>query len=149
MARKNKTPEDLGIDLADGKPQQLYRWFLACLLFARPIQQDIAANAYKLLIQRGFTSPKKFGPVGREPLRRILDHAKYSRYDYVTTDELHEVMAQVIDRYGSVNGMVKGAASAEELRERLLEFKGFGDRAVEIFLREVPAEFNGKKPSGN
>ena len=48
MIRRNKTPEDLGIDLADGKPQQLYRWFLACLLFARPIQQDIAANAYKL-----------------------------------------------------------------------------------------------------
>lgn len=145
MARKNKTPEDLGIDLSEGKPQQLYRWFLACLLFARPIQQDIAANAYKLLIQRGFTSPKKFGPVGREPLRRILDHAKYSRYDYVTTDELHEAMARVIEQYGPVNHMVKSAGSSEELRRRLLEFKGFGETAADIFLREVPAKFNGHK----
>ncbi|QSB22968.1 hypothetical protein [Curtobacterium sp. 24E2] len=35
---------DLGIDLSDGKPQQLYRWFLASMLFGRPIRQEQAAT---------------------------------------------------------------------------------------------------------
>ncbi|MGY2898006.1 hypothetical protein ACVKXF_000618 [Curtobacterium sp. PvP017] len=57
---------DLGIDLSDGKPQQLYRWFLASMLFGRPIRQEQAAATYRVLIDHGFTSPGKFAGAGRE-----------------------------------------------------------------------------------
>ncbi len=146
MTRKNTTPEDLGIDLADGKPQQLYRWFLACLLFARPIQQEIAADAYQSLIRKGhLTSPGRFEDIQREPLRKLLDDAHYARYDYVTADQLHESMRRVVEEYGSVSHMVKDAESMDDLRKRLLGFKGLGDLTADIFLNELPKEFNGRK----
>ncbi len=146
MARKNTTPEDLGIDLADGKPQQLYRWFLACLLFARPIQQEIAADAYRALIGKGrLTSPGRFKDIQREPLRKLLDDARYARYDYVTADQLHESMRRVVDEYRSVSRMVKDAESIDDLRKRLLGFKGIGDLTADIFLHELPRKFNGRK----
>jgi 3-methyladenine DNA glycosylase/8-oxoguanine DNA glycosylase len=138
-------PADLGIDLSDGKPQQLYRWFLACLLFARPIQQAIAAGAYRALIDRGLTSPEKFAHIGREPLRKLLNNARYARYDYVTADTLHETMAQVVKEYGSVSKLVKTAESAAELEKRLTAFKGIGEKTAGIFLQEVPGEFNGRR----
>jgi hypothetical protein len=31
---------ELGIDLASGRPAELFKWFLAYLLFGKPIQQD-------------------------------------------------------------------------------------------------------------
>jgi 3-methyladenine DNA glycosylase/8-oxoguanine DNA glycosylase len=137
-------PADLGIDLSDGKPQQLYRWFLACLLFARPIQQEIAADAYRALIDHGLTSPEKFADVDREPLRMLLNEAKYARYDYVTADTLHETMARVIEDYGTVSKLVKTAESSAELKERLTGYKGIGEKTAGIFLQEVPKEFNGR-----
>lgn len=144
MADKKRIgPKDLNIDLSDGKPQELYRWFLACLLFGRPIQQEIAAEAYRHLIEAGFTAPEKFADIQREPLRKLLDEANYARYDYVTADELHEVMARVTDEYGSVARMIKGAGSAEEARKRLMDFKGIGTKTADIYLEELPAEFNG------
>lgn len=144
MADKKRVgPRDLNIDLSDGKPQELYRWFLACLLFGRPIQQEIAADAYRHLIEKGLTAPAKFAEIHREPLRKLLDEANYSRYDYATADELHDVMARVVDEYGSVAGMVKGAGSADEARKRLMDFKGVGAKTAGIYLEEVPAKFNG------
>lgn len=146
MADKKRIgPKDLEIDLSEGKPQQLYRWFLACLLFSNPIQQEIAADAYRHLIAKGFTAPEKFSDIKREPLRKLLDEAKYARYDYATADELHEVMARVVDEYGSVDKMVKGADSPEELKKRLTEFKGIGAKTAAIYLEELPGKFNGNR----
>jgi endonuclease III len=141
--KKRIGPKDLNIDLSDGKPQELYRWFLACLLFGRPIQQEIAAEAYRYLIEAGLTAPEKFAEIKREPLRKLLDEANYARYDYATADELHDVMARVVDEYGSVARMVKDADSTDEVRRRLMDFKGVGAKTAGIYLEELPAKFNG------
>lgn len=129
---------DLGIDLEGGKPQQLYRWFLASLLFGRPIRQEQAAETYRVLIDHGFTSPGKFADVGREELRRILDEGGYARFDYQMTDALHGAMHTIDADEESVSHIVRSASSRRELRETLEALKGVGPKVVEIFLRDIP-----------
>ena len=44
--KKNIRSSGLGIHLKSREERELFRWFLACLLFGRPIQQEIARNAF-------------------------------------------------------------------------------------------------------
>lgn len=140
------TPADLGIDLAGGDPSQLYRWFLASLLFGKRIQQDLAASTWHVLMDNGLTSPESFASVSRERLMELLTEGGYVHYRWKEDDELHTVMAGVIQRYGSLEQMVKGAGSAEELKQRLEEFKGIGPVTAGIFMEWIPQQYNGTYP---
>lgn len=134
---------DLGLDLDRATPQQLYRWFLVCLLFGRPIQQELAIGAWHSLLDAGFTSPKKFDGASRERLRKVLDDGGYGRFDYLMSDELHAVMSAVVDRYDSVNRLVRTASSRHDLESRLQEFDGVGPTTARIFLRDLPERLIG------
>lgn len=136
----NLQPKDLDIDLdpADPTPQSLYRWLLASLLFGRPVQQQVSAATYRVLIEHGFTSPATFAKAGREELRRILDEGHYARIDYVMADELHEVMRGIDRDHGSVNHLVRASADAGALRGALTAYKGVGERTADIFVRQLP-----------
>jgi hypothetical protein len=135
----NLSPEDLGIDLSAGKPQQLYRWFLASILFGKPIQQKVSADTYRVLVEHGFTSPKKFADVAREPLRKLLDDGGYGRFDYQMADYLHATMAAVESSHGSVHRMVTTARSRDDLARTVQQFKGIGDTTARIFTDPIPA----------
>ncbi|PPF87859.1 DNA methylase [Subtercola sp. Z020] len=134
----NMNADDLGLDPASGRADQLYGWFLASLLFGRPVQQSVAADTWRVLMKHGLTSPGRFEEFDREGLRALLDEGHYARIDYVMTDELHDVMATVKREHGSVSELVKNASSKKELTDELLALKGIGPKTVEIFLREVP-----------
>ncbi|WP_445996012.1 hypothetical protein ACUWEX_08990 [Okibacterium fritillariae] len=145
----NLTPADLDIDPSTGSPVQLYRWLLASLLFGRRIQQEIAAQTYRTLIDHGFTSPARFSTVGREQLRRILDEGGYARFDYIMTDELRDVMPGLADEYGSVHHLVASSADRDELIERLTAFTGIGPVTARIFADAMPSQLYGTaQPSG-
>ena len=141
--RKDLTPGDLDIDPASGSPEQLYRWFLASVLFGRPIQQSVAAETYRTLLGAGLTSPSKFAGLKREPLRRLLDRGGYVRLDYQMADTLHSVMSAVVDEYDSVHHLVVSSADAAELTERLTGFKGIGPVTAQIFTAQIPAALYG------
>lgn len=81
-------PETLGVDLSSRKGKELFRWFLACLLFGRPIQQEIAERAYFRLVSAGLSSPDRVLDAGWDELVRLLDEAHYVRYDFFTQFEL-------------------------------------------------------------
>ncbi|HAM25521.1 MAG TPA: DNA methylase, partial [Microbacteriaceae bacterium] len=132
------TAADLGIDVTHADADALFRWFLASLLFGRPIRQQVAADTWRVLISHGLTSPDRFADYDREGLRALLDEGHYARIDYVMTDELHNAMATVRREYGSVSAMVKTSGSRKELTERLEALVGVGPKTAEIFLREVP-----------
>lgn len=53
MAQKNIYAKELGIDLASGRETEYFKWFLACLLFGKPIQQEVAKRAYQELVKEG------------------------------------------------------------------------------------------------
>jgi endonuclease III len=140
---KDLTPADLDIDPASGSGQQLYRWFVASVLFGRPIKQSVAAETYRTLIASGLTSPAIFGDLTREALRRLLDRGGYVRLDYQMADTLHAVMRSITNDYGSVRHLITTSADAAELTERLTSLRGIGPVTARIFTAQVPESLYG------
>lgn len=128
---------DLGIELHTRRESALFRWFLACLLFGKPIQQTVAARAYHQLVNEGLTTPEKLVAAGWGRLVEALGRGHYVRFDESTATKLLEICQQLIERYGSVRGLLKECATPAELERRLQEFKGIGPMTARIFVRDV------------
>lgn len=126
--------KELGIDLASGKEEEFFKWFLACLLFGKPIQQKVAERAYFEFLKEGIFSPEAILEAGWDKLVTILDRGHYVRYDFSTATKLLEISKELKTRYGSLTGLLKSAKSLKELEEKLEEFKGIGPVTVGIFL---------------
>lgn len=131
----------LGIDLASGKESELFKWFLACLLFGKPIQQEIAERAYRLLIDSGITSINKLIATDWDRLVDLLDEAHYARYDFSTATKLLYVAKDLKIKYGTVLRLVKQSEDAEDLEKRLMAFGSIGPVMAEIFSRDVAPVF--------
>ena len=127
----------LGIDLSSRKERELFKWFLACLLFGKPIQQEIAERAYVRLVSAGIRTPDDVLRTGWDELVRLLDEAHYVRYDFSTATELLEVCEELKQRYGTLTKLATQAKTAARLSARLQEFKHIGPVTARIFTREV------------
>lgn len=136
MKRKTTTA-DLGIDLASRKEDELFKWFLACLLFGKPIQTSIAEQAYRRLIAARLLSPDAILKAGWDELVRLLDEAHYVRYDFSTATKLLEISDELKHRYGNVTNLIAQSKTPHELSRRLQELKNVGPVTARIFLREL------------
>jgi endonuclease III len=135
---KRKTgPDDLGIRLSSKKEEELFKWLLACLLFGKPIQTDIAARAYHSLVAEGLASPQAILRAGWDELVRILDEAHYVRYDFSTATKLLEISRELRERYGGVKELIAQAETPHALSVKLQEIKHIGPVTARIFLREI------------
>jgi hypothetical protein len=131
------TAADLGIDVTTD--QGLFDWFLASLLFGRPVPQEAAASAFRKFRQDGWDSPDHFVGDDHHPLWHELWEGDYHRMSSVMSEELRDVMRALISDYdGSVARLVRTSGSREEVSQRLQRFKGVGPKTAEIFMREVP-----------
>ena len=74
----------LGIDLASKSEEELFKWFLACLLFGKPIQTEIAERAWRELIKARLINPAAVSRAGWDKLVSLLGRAHYVRYDFST-----------------------------------------------------------------
>ena len=138
----------LGIDLFSRKEAELFKWFLACLLFGKPIQQEIAERAYARLVSVGLRNPDKVLEAGWDELVQLLDEAHYVRYDFSTATKLLDVCRELKQRYGSMTKLITQANRGSELSSRLQEFKHIGPVTARIFTREVvPIWYGSRKPS--
>jgi len=145
---KRKTgPADLGIRLAPQKEEELFKWLLACLLFGKPIQEEIAARAYRSLAAQGLVSPEAILRAGWDELVRILDEAHYVRYDFSTAAKLLEISKELRERYGGVKEMIAQAKTPGALLARLQEIKHIGPVTARIFLRGVRPIFYRRRSS--
>ncbi len=115
----------------------MYRWFLACLLFGKPIQQEIAREAYRTLVRAGLLTPEAVLRAGWDELVRLLDEAQYVRYDFSTATKLLDICHRLKERYGTLVNLMAEAKRPEELSAKLQEFKHIGPVTSRIFLREV------------
>lgn len=133
--RKKIHSWDLGIDLDSGKEGEIFKWFLACLLFGKPIRQEAAMRTYLEFRKAGLLSQQKILDAGWDELVDILDRGGYVRYDFSTAAKLLEVCGELKKRYGGISGLLKAAKDRRELARRLQEFKGIGPVTARIFLR--------------
>lgn len=128
---------DLGIDLQSGREEDLFKWFLACLLFGKPIQQEVAKRTYLELLKAGLITPERILEAGWDELVRVLDEGHYVRYDFSTATKLLDVCRMLKEKYGTLSIMINQSSSRKELEKRLMEFKGVGPKTAEIFIRDL------------
>jgi len=137
--------EELGLDLT--KEEDRFLWFLASILFAKRISARIAINTFKVFIKRGLTTPQRFIEAGWDVLVDVLDEGGYVRYDFSTASNLLEIMSKLVNEYGGKVDNIHGKAlDYKDLERRLLEFKGVGPVAINIFLRELRGIWIKAKP---
>ncbi len=134
-----KYSDVLGINLRTKDDGEIFKWFLASILFGAPIRESSAIKTYKCFKKYGILTPQKFIQTGWQGLVDILDEGTYTRYDFRTSDKLLEVMGNLLTRYdGSLNIIHEKASGPSDLEKRLMDLgKGVGHVTVSIFLREL------------
>ena len=129
--------QDLGINLKLHQEPELFKWFLACLLFGKPIQRQVAERAFLTLTAAGLVSPDAILRAGWDKLVRLLDDAHYVRFDFSTATKLLDVSAELKQRYGTLTNLLAISKTPRELSARLQEIKHIGPKTAEIFIQEV------------
>jgi len=129
----------MGIDLGSLDKRELFKWFIAAVLFGAPIPQGIAARTYAELSDDALLSPQALLRRGWDGLVEVLDRGGYVRYDFKTATKLLELSKALLDGYqGDLNNLREAASDPRDLERRLEGLaKGIGDVTVGIFLREL------------
>lgn len=132
------TAAELDIDVTRGEGE-LFKWFLASFLFGKRIQQEIAVEAYRVIVEKHKRdTPQKLCKCSWQQLVDMLGEGHYTRYDESTAERLLKLCRKLIDEYGGkVGGIKEASENREDLEKRLREFEGIGPKTVEIFMREA------------
>ena len=134
-----KYSEILHIDLSKGEDEEVFKWFLASVLFGAPITENSVIKTFNCFRKHSFLTPERILETGWDKIVKILDEGGYTRYDFKTADKLLEVMKNLMEEYGgSLTVLQSEASDARDLEKRLRELgKGVGNVTVGIFLREL------------
>ncbi|MFZ1038980.1 MAG: hypothetical protein WAN53_03765 [Candidatus Bathyarchaeia archaeon] len=138
-SRGQKYSEILGIDISEGKEDEVFKWFLASLLFGAPITESSVVKTYRCFQKHGVLTPKQILKTGWDDLVKILDEGGYTRYDFKTADKLLEVARNLTEKCsGSLCLIHSESSGAHDFENRLKNLgKGVGNVTVSIFLREL------------
>ena len=130
--------EILGINLKDGRDDEIFKWFFASVLFGAPITETLVIKTYRCFQKHDVLTPERILETGWDSLVSILDEGGYTRYDFKTADKLLEAMRKLKEHYdGSFNLLHHKASDSADLENKLKDLgKGIGDVTVSIFLRE-------------
>jgi hypothetical protein len=130
---------ELGIDLATGQAREIFKWFLASVLFGARISETIVDKTYRSFAARDVVSPKAILDTGWDGLVAILDEGGYVRYDFKTATKLLDMCKTLTEKYqADLTNLESAAADPRDLEKRLKSLaKGIGDVTVNIFLREM------------
>jgi endonuclease III len=134
-----KFSSSLNIDLSSADSKEVFKWFLASILFGARISETIAINTYRQFEKEHVLSAQRVIDTGWDGLVRILDNSGYVRYDFKTATKFLEIMGTLIELYqGNLNKLHLKAKDSLDLENRLKNLgKGIGDVTVNIFLREL------------
>ncbi len=137
----------LGINLQGGEEEEIFRWFLASVLFGKRISFRIAIKTYKQFKSCDVLTPKAIADTGWDGLVKILDDGGYVRYDFSTASKLLDLVKQLRQNYGTLTELHKKAVNPKDLENRLMQFKGIGPVTMNIFLRELRTIWKNADPS--
>jgi endonuclease III len=131
--------EELEIDLRGADDGEVFKWFLASVLFGARISESIAARTYRAFERYDRLTPGRILEAGWDFLvNPIMREGGYVRYDEKTSREILRNCEQLLSEYGgSLNRLHQAADSPRDLERRLLAFYGVGPVTVNIFLREL------------
>lgn len=129
----------LGIDLTGRKSEEVFKWFLASVLYGKPIRESTATKTYKCFEKRRILSPKQILRAGWDRLVSVLDEGGYTRYDFSTATKLLNVAGKLMELYdGDLNKLHEAAMDSKDLEARIMGLgKGIGPTTTSIFLRDM------------
>jgi hypothetical protein len=138
----------LGINLKSRRNEDVVRWFLASILYSKPIRESSATLTYQCFEKYGITTASSIMKAGWDRLVRILDEGGYTRYDFSTADKLLEVFGNLERRYaGKLTRLYTESKDEAELEANLKKLgKGIGDTTISIFLRDMRYIWNKAQP---
>lgn len=84
---KNHTANEFELDIFSGD-LDLFRWFLLCYLFGKPIRSESAIKTWQLFVKRKMDTPWAIRDANWRQLSDILCDGGYRRYDTVTAHGL-------------------------------------------------------------
>ena len=130
--------EELGINLRKGD-KELFKWFLASILYGARIPETIARNTYHSFAYYDKLTPRKILKAGWGYLvRYVMSKGGYVRYDEKTSAKLLKICKKLLKEYkGSLRSLHGKAKDSRDLELKLMEFYGVGPVTVNIFLREL------------
>jgi endonuclease III len=132
---------DYDLDVTSGDTD-MFRWFLLCYLFGKPIQSNVAVNTWRLLVADRLDNPWAIVEARPRHLVRLLYEGKYTRYAESTARGLQACMRQLVRDYdGSLMLMFEYSEDEEQFSKRLQKFHGVGPKVAEIFMRETEELF--------
>lgn len=139
--RLSHSAEEFGLDVLSGDTD-MFRWFLLCYLFGKPIRSEAAVVTWQLFIEKKFDTPWAIQKASKRELVKILNKGGYTRYQHVTARGLHICMERLVRLYeGSLLFMLESSPNEEEFSQRLQELYGVGPKVAEIFMRSTEEVF--------
>jgi hypothetical protein len=131
--------EELGIVLKRNTDGELFKWFLASILFGARISETIARNTYDSFRRHGLLTPEGIITAGWDFLvNPVMRQGGYVRYDEKTSSKMLKICEKFMREYGgSLKKLHREAKDSRDLESRLLDFYGIGPVTVNIFLREL------------
>jgi len=139
----------LGINLASMESEEVFKWFLAAVLFGARIREAIAIKTYREFEKAGVLSPDSILATGWQTLVDILDRGGYVRYNFTTAMALSEVTWDLNKKYeGDLNRLHFFAKDERDLEKRLRGLgKGIRPATVKLFLMELRDLWEKAEPS--
>jgi hypothetical protein len=129
----------LGINVASNRGGEVFKWFLASILFGSRISGAIAERTYRAFEQARVLSPRAILDIGWAGLVQILDRGGYVRYDEKTATKLMLICAALLHRdAGDLRAIQREALEPRDLEAKIRQLgKGIGEVTANIFLREL------------
>jgi len=144
MPRKPRpvhTADEFDLDVLSGDTD-IFRWFLLCYLFGKPIQSTVAVATWRLFINEKLDTPWAIVQISDYQLTNVLHDGGYMRYEHVTAHALQMCMERLIRGYeGSLLLMLESSLDEDEFSKRLQKLYGVGPKVAEIFMRETEEHF--------
>ena len=138
---KQHSASEFDLDVLSGD-DDLFRWFLLCYLFGKPIRSDTAIATWRLFIEKKMDTPWSIADASEHQLVRLLHAGGYTRYQHVTARGLRQCMQQLINLYeGSLLLMLESSFDEDEFSKQLQKLHGVGPKVAEIFMRETEESF--------
>lgn len=120
----------------------MFRWFLLCYLFGKPIRSESAIATWRLFVDKGFDTPWAIVEASERQLVSVLHAGGYTRYQHVTARGLQACMERLIREYeGSLLFMLESSLDDDEFSKRLQKLHGVGPKVAGIFTRETEEYF--------
>ncbi|MBH1980510.1 DNA methylase [Candidatus Saccharibacteria bacterium] len=139
--RKTHTASEFELDVVSGDTD-IFRWFLLCYLFGKPIRSETAIGTWRLFIDRRLDTPWAIVNASEYELVSALHQGGYTRYQHVTAHGLKVCMDLLVREYeGSLLLMLESSIDENEFSKRLQKLYGVGPKIAEIFTRETQEHF--------